>query len=158
MIPSFCHLNSRWNADPNVPDVRTRVDGEDVLLQFKVNAFQFREFITEGDEGILRFKSCSQFRLGPTNDEGWYLGQCRFTGLAPEWGEFYAILGDPDSANGPEDWIVTRSATKQDQTHFLFYFRDETFECLAKSCTVEPDQANALFRTSRSIPNIGSDT
>ena len=81
MIPSFIRLNKGWNADPNVSDVHTCVDGEDVLLQFDMNAFQFPEFKT-GEKGVLRFVDCSRFRLGATNDEGWYLGQCRFTGLA----------------------------------------------------------------------------
>jgi hypothetical protein len=29
--------------------------------------------------------------LGRTNDEGWYLGQCRFSKVAPTWGEFYHV-------------------------------------------------------------------
>ena len=153
MVPSFLHLNLGWNADPNVPHVHIRVDGDDLLLQFKVNTFQFSDFV-EGDKGVLRFMNFSRFRLGPTNDEGWYLGQCRFSGLAPEWGEFYAVVGDPTSANGPDDWVTPVSIAKPDRTHFLFYFRDDTFECVAKECGIEPIQDNALFRTGKSIPYI----
>jgi len=92
--------------------------------------------------------------MGPTNDEGWYLGQCRFSGKAPEWGEFYAVLGEPHSADGPNDWVLIEGYSDTKRTHFLFYFRDETFECLAERCLLEPIQNNALIRTSKSLPNI----
>ena len=59
--------------------------GVDIVLKFFVNPFQFREF-KEEEVGVLRFVRCERYRLGSTNDEGWYLGQCRFSKLAPEWG------------------------------------------------------------------------
>lgn len=154
MIPSFIRLNQGWNADPNVPNVETHLDGKDVLLRFNVNAMQFEEF-QKGEKGTLRFVDCSQFRLGPTNDEGWYRGQCRFTGSAPRWGEFYAVVDDPSSVNGPDDWVAVQHAVPlAGRKHFLFYFRDDTFECIAMNCVIELTEDNALLRTSKSIPAI----
>jgi hypothetical protein len=153
MLPSFLHLNRGWNAEPNAPNVRVIIDGCDVLLRFKVNAFQFSDFKRD-DDGVLRFEDCSQYRLGPTNDEGWYLGQCRFSRSAPKWGEFYAVLADPASTDGPDDWVVMGSSSMQDRTHYLFYFRDDTFECLARNCIIEPDDGNSVFRTQKTIPLI----
>lgn len=153
MIPSFIQLNNGWNAEPNAPDESARVDNEDVLLQFKINGFQFREF-NECENGILRFVNCSRFRLGSTNDEGWYRGQCRFSGSAPRWGEFYAVIGDPNSTDGPDDWVVMPRFLEQNRTHFLFYFRDRTFECVADRCVVEPTEGNALFRNLKAIPRL----
>ena len=150
MFPRFVRLNLAWNAAPNAPDPETIIDGEDLLLVFNVNAFQFPEFC-HGERGVLRFVNCSRFRLGATNDEGWYLGQCRFTGLAPAWGEFYAVIGDPGSVAGPDDWVVIRSNPGLKGTHFLFYFRDSTFESVSEACMVEPVEENALFRTGKSI-------
>ena len=152
MPTSFVRLNDGWNAEPNAPEESARVDGQDVLLQFDINALQFGEFI-KGDKGVLRFVNCSQFRLGATNDEGWYRGQCRFSELAPAWGEFYAVIGDPNSTIGPNDWVVVQSAVGKSRTHFLFYFRDRTFECVAEKCVVESTQKNALFRTHKSSPH-----
>jgi hypothetical protein len=153
MFPRFVRLNLAWNAVPNTPDPKTRIDGEDLLLVFNVNSFQFPEFRL-GERGVLRFVNCSRFRLGATNDEGWYLGHCRFTGLAPAWGEFYAVIGDPGSVAGPDDWVVIRSNPGLKGTHFLFYFRDSTFESVSEACMVEPVQENALFRTGKSIACI----
>lgn len=152
MNPSFIQLNHGWNA-ANAPEETAHVDGHDVLLEFYVNPFRFRDF-NESEKGVLRFLKCSRFRHGRTNDEGWYRGQCRFSGLAPAWGEFYAIIGDQDSTNGPNDWVVVQHAVAQGGTHFLFYFRGRTFECIAERCVIEPTQENALFRTLKSIPSF----
>ena len=150
---AFVRLNHDWNAEPNAPDVSASPDGQDVILSFYLNPWQFPEF-EEEEKGVLRFSNCSQYRLGRTNDEGWYRGQCRFSTLAPAWGEFYAILGDPRSIDGPGDWITTQSNFGKSGTHFLFYLRDNTFECVAEKCTIEPIADNALHVRRKSIPSL----
>jgi len=114
MIPAFIRLNNGWNAEPNAPDESVRVYGQDVLLQFEINAFQIQEF-NECEMGALRFVNYSRYRPGRTNDEGWYQGQYRFSGLAPAWGEFYAIIGDPNSTDGPADWFVVQRPLAQER-------------------------------------------
>ena len=131
----FAKLNSGWNAEPNPPEPTVAVEGNDVLLSFFMNPFQFPEF-SAGDLGTLRFANCSRYRLGPTNDEGWYRGQCRFSGLAPAWGEFYEVSGDLLLEKAPSNWVVVdpgRTASR----HFLFYLRDETFECGANAWSLQ---------------------
>ena len=84
-LPSFIKLNEGWNAEPNAPYPSVKVVDTDVLLQFLLNPFRFTQFDPE-DRGTLRFSTCSRYRLGATNDEGWYLGQCRYSSIAPAWG------------------------------------------------------------------------
>lgn len=78
MNTSFYQLNEGRNADPNAPRPAIEVQGEDVVLRFYVNPFQSHDF-EEDEIGILRFVRCERYRLGATNDEGWYGGQCRFS-------------------------------------------------------------------------------
>ncbi len=144
MNPSFKQLNVGWNAEPNAPDPVVAIDGCDVLLTFFVNPFRYPEF-EEDELGMLRFKDCTRYRLGSTNDEGWYRGQCRFSGLAPEWGEFYLVQGDAMLLDAPTDWKAVCAGGGPRQ-HFLFYFRDNTFECAARQCVVEPRADNSLLR------------
>jgi hypothetical protein len=120
------------------------VSGTDVLLQFFLNPFQFRQFGPD-DLGTLRFSGCSRYRLGATNDEGWSRGQCRYSKIAPAWGEFYEITGTDNQLNKPQDWR-TVDETSNASRHFLFYFRDDTFECIATDWEFEPEATNALFR------------
>lgn len=149
MLPTFHQLNEGWNADPNAPEPALKVQGQDLVLKFLVNPFQFPGF-RSGEIGVLRFVRCERFRLGSTNDEGWYLGQCRFSGLAPRWGEFYAVRGDAALLEMPEDWSFV-SASSGCGWHFLFYFRDETFECIAEQCIIEPAANNSLYRTGKKL-------
>jgi hypothetical protein len=94
------------------------------------------------DTGVLRFLSCERYRLGPTNDEGWYRGQCRFSKVAPRWGEFYEVSGDLRLQECPDGWVTVGPAHRT-LRHFLFYFRDETFEC---------DAAEWAFKVLRAEP------
>jgi hypothetical protein len=108
------------------------VEGTTVVLEFTANSFQYPRF-TEGERLELRFAGASRYRLGPTNDEGWYRGQCRFSGLAPSWGEFFEVTGDPFLKEAPEDWHTVSGSDVSGRRHYLFYLRDDTFECIAES-------------------------
>lgn len=106
-----------------------RVIEHDLLLTFYLNPWAFEGF-KDQDIGELSFFGCWRYRLGPTNDEGWWLGQCRFSRLAPEWGEFYEIGGDLRLEKLPVDaWVIMGQRPTAKARHFLFYFRDQTFEC-----------------------------
>ena len=154
MKPVFHQLNAGWNAEPYVPNPVIEVQGRDLVLKFLVNAFQFTDF-AEGESGILRFVGCGRYRLGPTNDDGWYDGLCRFSKSAPEWGEFYIVQGDAQLLDAPRDWQTITTTTGSGR-HFLFYFRDNTFECVAGDCIIEPGADNALCRTGKqlNIPSV----
>jgi hypothetical protein len=136
-MTTFVQLNQGWNADPNSPEPQVTVVAGDVVTTFFVNTFQFSEF-TEGTKATIHFRSCHRYRLGSTNDEGWYMGKCRFSKLAPRWGEFYHLAGDRGLLLAPSDWTVVQPKTGcGSMEHYLFYFKDETFECLAQSWEVE---------------------
>ncbi len=129
MKTTFSQLNDRWNAAPNAPDPVVKVDDSELRLCFRANSFQFPEY--DWDDVLqLRFFGCWRYRLGPTNDEGWAMGQCRFGQLIP-WGEFDELGGEL-LADGVFDW-TRLGPSSTNSRHFLFYFGDETFECDAKS-------------------------
>ena len=103
MNTSFVLLNHGWNADPNAPKPRIELRGADIVLYFAVNAFEFPQFV-EGSTCTVMFNNCWRYRLGSTNDEGWYRGQCRFSSLTPSWGMFYEVLGNLLPESEPKDW------------------------------------------------------
>lgn len=143
MATNFLKLNTDWNAEPNSPDPQLRVEGNDVILSFLLNGFIYPRF-NEGDVAELRFHDCCRYRLGRTNDEGWYRGQCRFSGIAPAWGEFYEVTGDLKLDCSPPDWDgrsrelewKNNGEVRTGLRHYLFYLRDETFECDATSWSI----------------------
>lgn len=126
--PIFKLLNEDWNAEPNAPYEEVAVSGRTVRLTFYLNPSAYQA--GKKERGCLTFEQCSLWRLGATNDEGWYVGQCRYSKVAPAWGEFYELLGEDDQRFQPTDWQeIVRLANQQ--RHFLFYLRDNTFECFA---------------------------
>lgn len=134
--PTFERLNDDWNAEPNAPYEEVTVGGATVRLTFFLNPWA--DEAEEDERGRLTFEHCSIWRLGATNDEGWYAGQCRYGKAAPAWGEFYVLLGEDDQRLTPTDWHELALITPE-KRHFLFYLRDNTFECFAEEWRFERD-------------------
>jgi hypothetical protein len=132
MATQFTQLNHGWNAEPNAPHVDVKVDGDTLTLFFLANPWMFPDF-AKGQIIQLKFYNVWRYAIGNVNDEGWYRGQCRFSKLAPEWGEFYEVSGDLRLDRQPAEWRVVSETPRSGMRHFLFYFRDENFECDALS-------------------------
>lgn len=128
----FTKLNHGWNAAPNAPHIDARVDGTSLTLAFLANPYQFHGF-KRGQVIRLRFDDVWRYAFGEINDEGWHRGQCRFSYLAPSWGEFYEVTGELYLDQFKADWHVLSDPPAKHVRHFLFYFRDENFECDAVS-------------------------
>ncbi|WP_457936530.1 hypothetical protein [Mesorhizobium sp. 10J20-29] len=139
----FTQQNLGWNAEPNIATPQLTVDGGDLLLAFPLNHFVFKIF-GRGDFGILRFVNCSSFRTDGTNDDTWFSGTCRYSRLAPAWGEFYEISGPDPSLAKIEGWIGIEGSSGD--RHFLFYLRDNLFECFAEQWRFEAIPQNALMK------------
>jgi hypothetical protein len=134
----FKRLNDGWNAEPNAPDPKVSIRLSQVQLSFLLNCFTYEA--DKNETGCLTFNDCSTWRLCPTNDEGWYAGQCRYGKSAPAWGEFYELVGQDDLRMTPVDWQIPASPDSG-KRHFLFYLRDETFECIASEWNFERQSA-----------------
>lgn len=145
MTVKFVKINQGWTADPNAPDPTIQVENPDIVLSFFLNA-QMYPIFKLGDYGAIRFANCSRYRLdGLNNMDAWYFGQCRFSKLAPEWGEFYSVTGDSAILDAPNDWVEYDISIRNPK-HFLFYFRDHTFECTCENWIFERSAENALLQ------------
>ena len=130
---NFLRLNEDWNAEPNAPDVHIEIKGSTLKLSFYLNAFQYEQF-SEGDVGVLEFYNCFQYRKGAPNDEGFYIfNQSRYSQYGVEWGHFYLVNDSDWETNFPEVMLLDNQIPISAVKHYLFYFRDETVEVVAKS-------------------------
>ena len=68
---------------------------------------------------------------------GWLRGKCRFSGLAPAWGEFYEVSGDLKLDELTDRWQMPEQPGPGGH-HYLLYMRDETFECEASGWSKRP--------------------
>jgi hypothetical protein len=139
----FKKLNDDWNAEPNAPFEEVEVAQPDVLLRFRLNHWRYKQF-QQGDIGVPRFSDCSRWRQGADNMDafGYRQATSRYRRAAPAWGEFYEIVGDDPLRNQPDDWQQVGTEAKIAR-HFLFYFRDSSFECVANDWSFSVDQASA---------------
>lgn len=124
----YIQITKDWNADPVSPKIELKVDGIDLIMDIYLNHFQFDRY-QEGDKVKIQFKNCAEYSLNTCNDEGFYYGQYRIKPTELEWGEFYEIKSGLDKElSNPIQRIQNDNS---DRKHFIFFFKDETFECLA---------------------------
>lgn len=132
----FIKHNIGWDAEPNapMPEIKLINNNSKLSLSFYLNSFIYPN-IDEESTGVIDFINCYKYRIGPTNDEGFYKGQCRFYKTGIPWGNFYEIKNSTWKKDFPKDEIILDKTLKniKNLNHYLFYFRDETFECISES-------------------------
>lgn len=131
----FEQLNIGWNAEPNAPELNISVNDTDVIIDFYLNSFAY-ESISKEDKARIIFHNCHQYRNGAPNDEGFYCyNQSRYKKYGVKWGEFYLVHNSDWRKNFPDPTKI--GPVRDNLQHYLFYFRDETFECIASSYDIE---------------------
>ena len=142
-------MNENWNAEPNAPMPTIEVVGSNLKLSFYLNSFAFEGF-DEEDHGVLEFHNCRQYRKGAPNDEGFYLyNQSRYKQYGVQWGEFYLVQNSDWQSSFPAPVFVDTSIEMGTLNHYLFYFKDETFECVSESFSfkvISTNESNFLRR------------
>lgn len=127
----YKRLNVDWNAEPNAPEVKLQVDGDKLKVEFYLNPFIY-ENVNEEDKGELIFKDCLKFSFNSCNDEGYHLGQYRYNNDILPWGEFYELQHDWERDFHKDFKILNPSLDTGQLRHFIFFFRDNTLECISK--------------------------
>ena len=124
-------LNINWNADPNSPMPEISKIDDGINIEFYLNSKVY-EHIEEEDKGSIEFYNVYKYRLGATNDEGYFNGQFRYKNDQLPWGEFYELKNTDWLKNFPDDEILlNKKLNKKYLRHFVFFFKGETFECIA---------------------------
>jgi hypothetical protein len=136
MNMNYSRLNTDWNAEPNAPQVKISIDGTTITLEFFLNYFMYEKF-KEGDKCMLKFKNCHKYSSNGMNDEGYYRGQYRYKYTELPWGEFYKLDTDWEVDFPAEHIVLSAPANTHQLNHYIFFFRDNTFECVAESYELE---------------------
>jgi len=124
-------LNTRWNAEPNAPNLIIHKEEDFIELVFDLNPFVF-ENVDEGDKGVLEFQEVYKFHIGTTNDEGYFSGDHRYTNEKLPWGEFYELTNSDWESDFPKQAsVINDSIYKSELKHFVLFLRDQEIECIA---------------------------
>lgn len=130
---SYQKLNDDWNAEPNAPEPILTIDYNKVYLEFFLNHFVHEQF-EENQKGALAFRNVHKLSFNSMNDEGYYMGQYRYSYDELPWGDFYQINTDW-TKDFPENNVLVLgpNASNEKLKHYIFFLRDNTFECVAES-------------------------
>ena len=129
-----------FEAEPNTAEPKVQVEGKDLKLTFP----------TWDKEGIVLFKDCLMYRVGSPNDEGFYgfgfdpkikndsmYSKKEFPNL--EFGDFYRVIGYDwkEGLVGSGVSVIDNDfMNKEGYSHFVFFMKDGTFECVSKTCQI----------------------
>jgi hypothetical protein len=128
----YKQLNIDWNAEPNAPEVKMTVEYSTVTLEFFLNYFVYDNF-QKDEKGILTFNRVHKFSLNSMNDEGYFRGQYRYKHSDLPYGEFYEIESDWENDFHKNNLVLLPIIERKLLKHFIFFFKDNTFECVAES-------------------------
>lgn len=123
-----------------------KIFGANLRLSFYLNAFMYHQF-NEGDIGAIKFKRCRQYRMGPPNEEGFFsYNQSRYKVYGVKWGEFYRVVESDWKSSFPQPIYINSKLDNNKLNHYLFYFRDETFECIAEDYVFKVIKDSAILK------------
>jgi hypothetical protein len=133
---NYTQITTDWNADPNAPEVQLTVNNNSVTLEFYLNYFLFDNF-QEGDKAKLTFNQCYKYALNGMNDEGYFQQQYRYRDNELPWGEFYKLETNWEKDFPMKHRVLYSKIDKQKLNHYIFFFKDNTFECVAQDFQLE---------------------
>ncbi|WP_374951661.1 hypothetical protein [Mucilaginibacter sp.] len=132
----FTKLNIDWNADLGAPEEKIFIIDDTVVVEFFLNCSIYKRF-SENDRGKLTFTKCHKYFTGGTNDEGYFMGQHRYNDDDLPWGQFYKLETDWNTEFAADAVLLGEVDANTELNHYLFFFKDSTFECVAASFKVE---------------------
>lgn len=145
---TFLKQDIPFEAEPNVAVPHVEMTDEGLILDFAIRGFAANDYGSDSHAKIL-FTEVIMYRVGDPNDEGFYLfggypGRVNdsiysrkvFPNL--DFGCFYKV----ENVNWKKDLLgkVTcildqNYSEKVGFSHFVFFMKDGTFECVAKDYT-----------------------
>lgn len=123
-------LTIGWNADPETPELTIRAEKNILKLEFYLNNFLQTQF-KENHKCSLIFHNCHKYYLGAPQTDIHQIGSGRFKAGELPFGEFYEIQSNRKIDFPKQATILNGTIDPEVLKHYLFFFKDGTFECLA---------------------------
>ncbi len=140
---TFQKQNIPFEAEPNVAEPHVEISDGNVILSFAAK--------NSANDVELIFIETLMYRIGSPNDEGFYAfgsdprikndtiySRQNFPTL--EFGNFYQVSGvdwKGDLLGNRTQVLDEKYKENEGFSHYVFFMKDGTFECVAKSWKVE---------------------
>lgn len=124
-------LNKNWNAEPLAPELTIAKTENCLELTFSLDSAAYQH-IDAGDTGTHAFVDVYAYRLAAADEAAYKQGQYRFKNEELPWGPFYELVNSQWKKDFPSDKLIVNESAKKDKLrHFIFFFKENVFECLA---------------------------
>lgn len=130
--PTYIKLNLDFDAEPNAPSPEVSITGSNLNLKFLLNPFLW-ENVKDDEQAELHFNGVLKYRLGGPGSDNFK--DFRYYDEEIDNYGFYQIKNSNWMRNFPlDEKTVSKdepNSLKNNSKHYVFFFRDNTFECIA---------------------------
>ncbi|WP_421813555.1 hypothetical protein [Flagellimonas sp.] len=132
-MPTYIKLNLDFDAEPNAPGPEILINDSTLILKFLLNPFLW-ENVKDDEQAELHFIDTLKYRLGGPGSDNFK--DFRYYDKDIDNYGFYQINDSNWMRDFPSDEKVVSkvgySSFKSNYKHYVFFFRDNTFECVAE--------------------------
>jgi hypothetical protein len=130
--PTYIKLNLDFDVEPNAPSPKISTNGSSLNLSFLLNPFLW-DNVEDDEQADLLFHDIQKYRLGRPGSDNFR--DYRYYDAGIDNYGFYQINNSNWKKDFPiDEKIISEESidTKGEFKHYVFFFRDNTFECIAK--------------------------
>ena len=130
MKSTYKKLNLDFDAEPNAPNPIVTENSESLSLTFLLNPFIW-DNVKDDEQAKLIFNKVYAYRIGSPGSDN-FKDFRYFDSEIDNYG-FYQIENSKWKSDFPDDKKIVNNTfvDSSDLNHFVFFFRDNTFECIA---------------------------
>ena len=135
-IVAFCF----WTGHPKYEEVRPTFRHEDdAIFCYDPDNYTLLKMIEVSNllKARVTFLNCHKYSFNTMNDEAYFMGQYRYKNFYLPWGEFYRLNTNWQSDFPNNPIVITSLVNEAKLNHYIFFFKDNTFECVAQDYEVE---------------------
>ncbi|RKN80274.1 hypothetical protein [Ulvibacterium marinum] len=130
--PIYIKLNLEYDAEPNAPSPEISINDSTLNLKFLLNPFLW-DNVEDDEQAELLFYNAIKYRLGGPGSDNFKDYRYYDEGI-DNYG-FYQIKRSDWKKDFPiDEKIISKNpiGKKDNFKHYVFFFRDNTFECVAE--------------------------
>nr|WP_299382190.1 hypothetical protein [Allomuricauda sp.] len=130
--PTYVKLNFDFDAEPNAPSPDISINDSTLILKFLLNPFLW-DNVEDDEQAELHFYDVLKYRLGGPGSDNF--SDFRYYDEGIDNYGFYHLKNSYWTKDFPLDEKVVSEEPNSENgvfKHYVFFFRDNTFECIAE--------------------------
>ena len=130
--PTYIKLNLDFDAEPNAPSPEISINDSTLILKFLLNPFLWDD-VEDDEQAELRFNDVLKYRFGGPGSDNF--SDFRYYDKGIDNYGFYQLKNSNWTKDFPlDEKVISKEPNSSNDNfkHYVFFFRDNTFECIAE--------------------------